>query len=651
MLTLVSLWSGTVVLHAEELFPVSAKLQHRIDFWVKIYTQYSKEEVVLHDADHLEIIYDAVNVHESFFESLTRSSRRRFLEKTKHDYKAILEKLAAMPQPIDPTPLNDKEQYVYNLWAHVTDANKFKSAKDNIHAQFGLRGLYLTGLQRSGRYLAELKRIFRGYGLPEELCYLPHVESAYNYRAYSKAGAAGMWQFTSYTGRLYLRINYGIDERYDPFKATDAAARLLKHNYEELGSWPLAVTAYNHGLGGMQRAKTQLQTDDLQTIIDKYDGRAFGFASKNFYAEFMAAVEVAKNYERYFGKIDFEKPDSFNVVQAPDNITLDALAKQLQIDKQTLARLNPGLRPPIVRSLRRIPKGYSIRVPASMQVESALLAKIPEAEASEPLIAESSYVVEPGDNLGSIARSAGTSVDVLMDLNSIVDPRRLRVGQILMMPGKASDSLRLAKKTIQPPQAVQVSVAQVTAPASAMPAVPVVDSSVVLLNKARHHATSSAAYGPAPLAVSAGDSFMVSFSEPQDDVIIVQSEETISHLADWLAIPVLRLREINHMQPHQNIQVGRKLKVEFSKISQAAFHRKRLEFHRSMQDGFFASNKVEGTKTYTIKNGDSIWELCNRRFDLPYWLLSKYNPQVDLLRLKPGVEINVPIITSTTDQI
>ena len=236
LLTLVSLCSTIVVAQAEELFPVSTGMRHRIDFWVKIYTQYSKEEVVLHDADHLEIIYDAVNVHESFFQSLTRSNRRKLLEKTKHDYKTILGKLAGLKQPIDPAQLNEKEQYVYNLWAHVSDPKKFENARDNLHAQFGLRGLYLAGLQRSGRYLDELRRIFRGYGLPEELCYLPHVESAYNYRAYSKAGAAGMWQFTSYTGRLYLRINYGIDERYDPYKATDAAARLLRHNYQELGS-------------------------------------------------------------------------------------------------------------------------------------------------------------------------------------------------------------------------------------------------------------------------------------------------------------------------------------------------------------------------------------------------------------------------------
>ncbi len=597
----------------------------------------------------LEIIYDAVNVHESFFQSLTRSNRRKLLEKTKHDYKTILGKLAGLKQPIDPAQLNEKEQYVYNLWAHVSDPKKFENARDNLHAQFGLRGLYLTGLQRSGRYLDELRRIFRGYGLPEELCYLPHVESAYNYRAYSKAGAAGMWQFTSYTGRLYLRINYGIDERYDPYKATDAAARLLRHNYQELGSWPLAITAYNHGLGGMQRAKAQLQTDDLQTIIEKYQGRAFGFASKNFYAEFMAAVEVAKNYERYFGRIDFEKPDSFNVVQVPENITLDALARQLQIDKQVLAQMNPGLRPPIVRSLRRIPKGYSIRVPAGFQVDQALLARIPEAAASEPLVAEGNYVVEPGDNLGSIARSAGTTVDALMDLNNIIDPRRLRVGQILMIPGKSGDSLRLARAAApKAPQAVQVAAAATT-PA---PAAAAVDSTALLLNKARHHAADGASFGPAPLVKNnESDTFSVSFSEPQDNVIIVQSEETISQLADWLAISVSRLREINAMQPHQNIQVGRKLKVDFARVSQSAFHRKRLEFHRSLQEGFFASNRVDGTTTYTVKNGDSIWQLCNRRFDLPYWLLSKYNPQVDLLRLKPGVEINVPIISSTKDQI
>ncbi len=636
-------------------------MQKRVDFWIKIYTQYSREEMVLHDADHPQVIYDVVNVHESFFESLTRRGRRRYLENAKQEYKKILAKLAESGASINVSALSEKELFVYNLWANVSDPDKFKKAKDNIHAQAGLRALYQEGLQRSGRYLVEIKNIFRSYNLPEDLAYLPHVESAFNYRAYSKAGAAGVWQFTHSTGRRYLRINYGIDERYDPLKATDAAARLLRNNYADLNSWPLAITAYNHGANGMMRAKALLQTDDLDQIIRKYDGRAFGFASKNFYAEFIAAVQVAKNYQRYFGDIAFEQPDSFKVIETPQQMTLDALCKKLAIDKQQMAQLNPALRPPILRSLRRIPKGYSLRLPVDHPVEeTVLLAKTATPEPVETLMTGSTYIVEQGDNLGAIARSAGTTVEQIMELNDIDNPRRIRIGQKLQLPVSGQEN---AQRTA-PSSPITVAVNQtpsvtkttpvetVAAPAKANQVATSAaqsDTSRQLLARARHHVTSADDYGPALPVEADADYFSVNFAEPHDEVIIVQSEETIGHLADWLAIAPQRLRELNRMGPQANVQVGRKLIVDFSRVSQAGFHRKRLEYHRSLQQDFFANYKVQGTRNYKVKNGDSVWELCTRRFDLPYWLLARYNKEINLMQLHPGVEIKVPILAPTIE--
>ncbi|HPI72998.1 MAG TPA: LysM peptidoglycan-binding domain-containing protein, partial [bacterium] len=607
-------------------------------FWVKIYTQYSKEEMVLHDADHMEVIYDVVNVHESFFERMTRRGRKRYLESVSQEYRTILGKLAALKEPIDTAGLSEKELFVYNLWAHVEEADKFARAKDNIHAQAGLRSLYQTGLQRSGRYLAEIKKIFRQYGLPEDLAYLPHVESAYNHRAYSKVGAAGMWQFTSSTGRLYLRINYGIDERYDPWLSTEAAARLLRHNYEFLGTWPLALTAYNHGAGGMNKAKTLLGTDNLEEIIKRYDGRAFGFASKNFYAEFVAAVQVAKNYQRYFGDIAFDQPDSFKIFHTPRQMTLDALASQLRIDRTEIARLNPALRPPILRSQRRIPAGYALRLPLnSATATSEWLAEASTGSAVEPLQNNGFYWVEKGDNLSTIAQNFGVSAAEIMELNDIRDPRYLRVGQKLTMPSSK------AGRTATAP-----AVASVKDSSALQPQAQAVDSSAHLLARARHHAASAVSYGPSP-AVDSADHFLADFDEPRDDVVIVQSEETIGHLAEWLGITPQKLRQLNRMQPNAHVQVGRKLTVDFSRVSQREFHRRRLEFHRSLQQGFFSHFKVQGTRNYKVKSGDSVWELCHRRFDLPFWLLARYNKEVDLLRLIPGVEITVPIVAPTME--
>src|SRR5207237_4490387 len=132
-----------------------------------------------------------------------------------------------------------------------------------------------------------------------EIALLPLVESSFENRARSNAGAAGIWQFTRGTGRLYLNVNRKLDERLDPARATWAAARLLHDNYNALGSWPLAITAYNHGRAGMQRAQNEIGSE-LTSIIERYDGPLFGYASMNFYSEFVAAVEVYVNYRQYF---------------------------------------------------------------------------------------------------------------------------------------------------------------------------------------------------------------------------------------------------------------------------------------------------------------------------------------------------------------
>ena len=146
-----------------------------------------------------------------------------------------------------------------------------------------------------------MRREFRDRGLPEDLAYLPHVESSFNTHAYSKYGAAGMWQFMRATGRRFLKVNYVVDERLDPLTATRAAAQLLKDNHKLLGTWPLAITAYNHGEVGMQRAVRKMGTKDIVAIIERYKGRSFGFASRNFYPQFLAARRVARSWRAHFG--------------------------------------------------------------------------------------------------------------------------------------------------------------------------------------------------------------------------------------------------------------------------------------------------------------------------------------------------------------
>jgi membrane-bound lytic murein transglycosylase D len=676
---------------AQTTFPVPQQLQDNVEFWTKIYAQYSDDEVVIHDAEHLKIIYETINLGDYFDENISYRIQWRKVEKAKDDYIAILNKLARMSQPIDSTMLNEKERNVYNLWANVTDTDKFSRAVTNIRGQKGLRDRFKLGLERSGRYMDEILDVFRRYDLPQELCYLPHVESSFNYKAYSKMGAAGIWQFTRSTGRLFMKVDYAIDERLDPSIATEAAARLLKKNYNELGSWPLAITAYNHGLDGMKRAKSQVGTDDFGAIFERYRSRSFGFASRNFYAEFLAAKEIAQNYEKYYGSVNFEEPVRYHLFEIPDYITMDALAQKFRIEKATLVQLNPALRNPVVESKRRIPQGYKLKLPYIPDFDpNVLYAQVPKAEKHEDQVLDRYYKVQAGDNLGSISRQVGAQVDELMALNDISDPRRLREGQLLELPTsgrQSTESALLAENTIPKTKIPETEIlgggletvaspapalAPALAPSQESPAtsLPVKITGNLISDNAiannpeipsgLEESLVTIPYGPEPppyfyerLAAALatpnnGWAFQVDFEEPQGDWIVVQPDETLGHYADWAQVPTQRLRMINNLPYSQEIQVGRRLQLVFANATPAEFHRRRLEYHRAIQEDFFSNYKLDEIKKYAIQEGDNIWALCARNFEVPYWLLSRFNKNRDLMRLHPGDQIEVPVIAAMT---
>ena len=149
-------------------------------------------------------------------------------------------------------------------------------------------------------------RCSRGPGCRAELVALASVESGFSARVRSSAGALGIWQFTRSTGREFLKITRYRDDRLDPVRSTQAAAELLQSNYQALGSWPLAITAYNYGTAGMERAASEFGSDYVK-IVQNYNGEHFGFAVKNYYAEFLAADQVYRYQDKYFPGIESEE--------------------------------------------------------------------------------------------------------------------------------------------------------------------------------------------------------------------------------------------------------------------------------------------------------------------------------------------------------
>ncbi|HXD89694.1 MAG TPA: lytic transglycosylase domain-containing protein, partial [Candidatus Binataceae bacterium] len=158
---------------------------------------------------------------------------------------------------------------------------------------------------RSRYYRPTMERIFRTAGLPPELVTLAEVESGFYSRAKSGAGAVGIWQFTRGTGREYMRITRYHDDRLNPTTETEAAAQLLRSNYATLGNWPLAITAYNYGTGGMASASSQYH-GDYERIVRSYSGSRFGFASKNYYPEFLAALQIHQYEDQYFPNLKYQ---------------------------------------------------------------------------------------------------------------------------------------------------------------------------------------------------------------------------------------------------------------------------------------------------------------------------------------------------------
>jgi peptidoglycan lytic transglycosylase D len=409
----------------ESPFVRPAELEPDIAFWRKVYTEVTTEGGLLHDQDDLSVIYEVMKLPSD----LSQKQRQKRIEDAKKKYSRILDRLAA-----GATDLTEEEQRVLDLWPKGTHRSRFEEAAEGVRFQLGQSDRFREGIVRSGAWREHIAAQFKKMGLPTELASLPHVESSFNTYAYSKVGAAGMWQFMRGTGRRFMRIDAAVDERLDPYRSTEAAASFLEQNYIVLGSWPLAVTAYNHGPGGMKRAQEQLGTSDIVTVVRKYNSRSFGFASRNFYVAFLAALEIDSDPDKFFGPIRRNPTDSSLVLEVPAFVPASRLATVLELDREELKRLNPSLLPSVWRGARHVPRGFELRVPNATDVD-AVLSQLSGGEHYDAQVAETQHRVRGGESLSAIATRYGTSIAAIAELNNLDRPYRIRAGQVLALPG------------------------------------------------------------------------------------------------------------------------------------------------------------------------------------------------------------------------
>jgi membrane-bound lytic murein transglycosylase D len=330
-------------------------LEPRVQFWKDVFTLYGDRHLIFHDVKSVHLVYKIVDLETAGTRGDDSIARRNIERTHREEIARSLHQIAAGGSP---EWGKDAQQIALKIAASgVADDPRILASR--IHVQRGIRERFAEGLIRYSTYRDMIEPILRREGVPDALAALPLVESSYLNLALSRTGAAGIWQFMPSTARLFMKVTATVDERLDPQIATRSAARLLRRNYDTLGNWPLAISAYNHGLSGLMRAKSACG-NSIREIIHCYQGRSFGYASMNFYAEFLAAFDLLEKY-RY----ELLPTQVLSIANSPatgsyrvrKGDTLGRLARQFRTTPEQIMVLN-GMKDP-----HRLPAGKVITVP------------------------------------------------------------------------------------------------------------------------------------------------------------------------------------------------------------------------------------------------------------------------------------------------
>jgi len=592
---------------APSAFPRPAALAPAVAFWTRVYTQIDTGSGFIHDDRRLDVVYQVLRLDAD----AAPAAQDKAIQRALADYRKALASLADGKR----SRLTETERRALRAWGRAAKPAALKAAAERVRFQRGQADRFNGGLARAAKWRRHIEAIFRKQGLPTELAALPHVESSYNPKARSGAGAAGLWQLMPATAERYLHVDKARDERLDPYKSSDAAARLLQHNYSVLNSWPLALTAYNHGLSGMRRAVLNTGTEDIARIIERYDGDSFGFASRNFYPAFLAALDVSRAPESYFGKNREKFGPQPITVRTGAYLPADSVASAFGADTQQLCSLNPDLPRTVWRGKLFIPKGYPLHLPPShtlvqAKTEMARLARTAGYQSQRPDIY---HEVRAGESLSQIAERYDKDTQELVAINGLDNGHAIRAGQLLLVASG--------------PEPQPVTAAHRAAAAAAT-------------ERDREDPGILPLETQPDLAADPAD-----YSVRADGTIIVQAAETLGHYAEWLGVASKRLRDINRLGTDQGLVIGHRLKLDLSKTSRASFERQRTAHHQSLEASYFQDVRIAGLRQHHVQSGDTLWRLAKQRYGIPLWLLRQYNPDIALDSVLPlGGVIAVPVL-------
>lgn len=428
---------GTDLSRDERHFPRYPELKPAALFWKRVFGEFSENQSVIHCAAYPHKIVTVLDLSDEA-ERMNRFAFAKYRDleekRTKEHLITVLEEVHAKRQ--NPSVMDSEQRRLYDLFADIKDDNRFRRASETLRAQRGLKERTQQALDLSVRYLPTMESTFKNYQLPVSLTRLPLVESSFNVEAYSKAGAAGLWQFIPSSARIYMRLNELVDDRRDPWTSTDAAARHLRDDYATLGDWPLAITAYNYGRSGIMRALNTVNGTTLVDLIERFESDRFGFASKNYYAEFLGALDVDREYRKRNSRSDHD-PLLFDVVETKHYVPYETLRQLCGADDELFRKLNPAYRPEVIQGRLFVPPRHLIRIPAGKAQSFAV--GYEKLTVNERFDSQRMYYllhkVGRGDSLGKIARNYSVSPAAVLAANGLGDSRKpLRIGQVLKIP-------------------------------------------------------------------------------------------------------------------------------------------------------------------------------------------------------------------------